>query len=101
MGGRGSRSPQTTALTARGGPCAAHGSRVGADGITLDRNGQQVFGTAATGDGAGVLVSAHTNVSVINGTVRAFDARRGYSANSVVRESHGQSWCPSRGGAQL
>jgi len=62
-----------TTLDADVGPCPANGIVIGADGITLDLNGHQVFGTAALGDGAGVVVSGHSNVKVTNGTVRLFD----------------------------
>ncbi len=62
-----------TVLDGDVGPCPANGIIIGADGITLDLNGHQVFGTPTSGEGAGILVSSHTNVTVKNGTVRLFD----------------------------
>ncbi len=62
-----------TTLDADVGPCSANGIIIGADGITLDLNGHQIFGTAALGDGTGVSVIGHSNVTVTNGTVRLFD----------------------------
>ena len=68
------------------GPCPNHGIVVGADGITLDLNGHQVVGTAAGRDGAGIYILNRTGVTVLNGTVRAFDigvAIDGGSRNTV------------------
>ncbi len=62
-----------TTLDADVGPCPANGIIIGADGITLDLNSHQVFGTTTSGEGAGVLVSSHSNVTVKNGNVRLFD----------------------------
>jgi len=62
-----------TTLDGDVGPCPANGIVIGADGITLDLNGHKVFGTPTAGEGAGVLVSSHSNVTVKNGTVRLFD----------------------------
>ncbi|MGH9222394.1 MAG: right-handed parallel beta-helix repeat-containing protein [Acidimicrobiales bacterium] len=64
---------QSTTLTADVGPCSADGIVVGADNITLNLNGFRLFGTPATGDGAGVLVQSRTGVTVTRGTVSDFD----------------------------
>lgn len=64
----------STTLSADIGPCPAGGLIVGADGITLDLGGHRVFGTAATGDGVGILLPGRSNVTVRNGTVTGFDA---------------------------
>lgn len=64
---------QSTTLTADIGPCAAGGVIVGADGITFDLGGFRIFGAAAAGDGAGVLVQNHQGVTVRNGAVTDFD----------------------------
>ena len=66
---------QNTTLTANVGPCARGGLVIGADGITLDLGGFAVQGKAnRTGDGAGILVSGRTGVTVENGRVTDFDA---------------------------
>ena len=64
---------QSTTLSANVGPCSADGIIVGADNITLNLNGFQVFGTPNAGDGAGVKVQARTGVTVTQGTVTNFD----------------------------
>lgn len=77
---------ENTTLDSNVGPCSANGIIVGADNITLDLNGHSVFGTGQHGDGAGVLVSLRTGVTVQNGTVRLFDAGvviEGGSSNTV------------------
>lgn len=63
----------STTLTADVGPCAAGGIIIGADRLTLNLNGFRIFGTALSGDGAGVLVQGHRAVVVTNGTVSDFD----------------------------
>ncbi len=55
------------------GPCPNGGLVIGADNITLDLNGHEVFGQAGHGDGAGILLFRRTGVTVRNGTVREFD----------------------------
>lgn len=65
---------QDTVLDANLGPCPGHGLVIGADNITLDLNGHTLMGTAAQGDGAGVLVENRTGVRVTNGFIRNFDA---------------------------
>ncbi len=77
---------QSTTLDSDVGPCSGDGIVVGADNITLDLNGHSVFGTGQHGDGAGVLVSLRTGVTVKNGTVRLFDGGvviEGGSSNTV------------------
>ncbi|HET9443740.1 MAG TPA: right-handed parallel beta-helix repeat-containing protein [Acidimicrobiales bacterium] len=76
-----------TTLTADVGPCRGPGLVVGADGVVLDLGGHQVFGTGTVGEGAGILVSERTGVTVRNGTVRLFDggvAVVGGSGNTVT-----------------
>lgn len=78
---------QDTVLQGDVGPCRNNGIIVGADNITLDLNGHRLFGTDRAGDGAGVLVSKHTGVTVRNGTVARFDGGiviEGGSANTVT-----------------
>lgn len=77
---------QDTTLENDVGPCSDHGIVIGADGITFDLNGHHIFGTAASDDGAGVLILDRTGVTVTNGTVSAFDigvAIDGGSGNTV------------------
>ena len=54
------------------GPCAT-GLVIGADNVTIDLNGFTLSGTAAAGDGPGILIEGRTGVTVKNGTVTAFD----------------------------
>lgn len=63
-----------TTLTSDVGPCRGPGLVVGADDVTVDLGGRQVFGTGTVGEGAGILLSQRTGVTVRNGTVRHFDA---------------------------
>lgn len=80
---------QSTKLDNDVGPCpnnGAHGIVIGASNITLDLNGHTVFGTGASGEGAGVYMLNRTGVTVRNGTVRNFDggvAIDGGSRNTV------------------
>lgn len=76
-----------TTLHADVGPCRGPGVVVGADNVTLDLNGHRVFGSGAVGEGAGILVSQRTGVTVRNGTVQLFDAGVaivGGSGNTVM-----------------
>jgi parallel beta-helix repeat protein len=78
---------QSTTLTADLGPCPNNGLVIGANGITLDLGGHRIFGTQNTGDGAGVLLSGRTGVTVRNGTVTDFDGGvviLGGSGNTVT-----------------
>ena len=81
---------QSTKLDNDVGPCpnnGAHGIVIGASNVTLDLNGHTVFGTAASGEGAGVYMLNRTGVTVKNGTVRSFDggvAIDGGSRNTVT-----------------
>ena len=66
--------------------CTNHGIVIGASGITLNLNGHTVSGTPAARDGAGVYLLNRTRVTVMNGTVSAFDigvAIDGGSGNTV------------------
>lgn len=65
-----------TTLDSDVGPCvASDGIIIGADGITLDLNGFEVFGGPLDGEGnIGVRLNGRLNVTVTNGTVRDFDA---------------------------
>ncbi|HEX2042829.1 MAG TPA: right-handed parallel beta-helix repeat-containing protein [Acidimicrobiales bacterium] len=80
---------QSTKLDNDVGPCpnnGAHGIVIGANNVTLDLNGHTVFGTAASGEGAGVYMLRRSGVTVKNGTVRDFDggvAIDGGSGNTV------------------
>ncbi len=77
---------QDTILENDLGPCPNHGVVIGADGITLDLNGHQVSGTSGGRDGAGVYLLNRSGVTVMNGTVSAFDigvAIDGGSGNTV------------------
>ena len=79
---------ESTTLDSDVGPCSNNGIVVGADGITLNLNGHRVFGTAASGDGAGVLLVNRRGVTVTSGTVSDFDggvAIAGGGGNTVVR----------------
>lgn len=79
---------QSITLDSDVGPCPANGLVIGADGITVDLGGHRVFGTAASGDGAGVLVANRTGVTVTNGTVTDFDGGvviKGGGGNTVTR----------------
>lgn len=76
----------STVLDADIGPCNL-GVFIGASNITFDLNGHTISGTAATGEGAGILIDGRTGVTVKNGTVTGFDAGvviRGGSNNSVL-----------------
>ena len=64
----------STTLTRDVGPCSSTAIIIGADNVTLDLGGHQVFGTGGPGEGAGILASRRTNVEIRNGTVRLFDA---------------------------
>ena len=78
---------QSTTLTANVGPCTNNGVIIGANGITLNLNGFRIFGTANSGDGAGVLLQNRTGVTVQNGTVTDFDGGvviLGGSGNTVT-----------------
>ncbi len=65
------------------GPCSGDGIVIGADNITLNLNGHQIFGTPGPGDGnqAGVRLPFRTGVSVVGnrrntapaGSIRDFD----------------------------
>lgn len=77
---------QNTALHADVGPCPNGGIIIGADNITLDLRGFRIFGTPATGDGAGVYLLGRTRVTVTNGSVSNFDGGvviEGGSGNTV------------------
>lgn len=77
---------QNTTLDSDVGPCSNNGIIVGANNITLNLNGHQVFGTTVPDDGVGILISGRTGVRVHDGTVRDFDAGVGIvggSANTV------------------
>ena len=77
---------QNTTLTADVGPCPDNGIIVGADNIVLDLGGHRVFGVAAAGDKAGILVQNRQGVTVRNGRVTDFDGGvviLGGSANTV------------------
>jgi hypothetical protein len=79
---------QNTVLDSNVGPCSGDGIIIGANNITLDLNGFTVSGTAAVGEGAGVLVEGRTGVTVRNGQVTLFDAGValvGGSGNTVTR----------------
>src|ERR671915_2326466 len=65
---------QNTVLDSNVGPCSGDGIIIGANNITLDLNGFTVSGTAAPGEGAGILLESRTGVTVRNGTVTLFDA---------------------------
>ena len=80
------------------GPCPSGGIVIGADNITLDLNGHQVFGQPGPTDGAGILLFRRTGVTVRNGTVRDFDGGvviEGGQGNTVeyvtVRDNIGRS----------
>lgn len=55
------------------GPCQTGGLVIGADNVTLDLNGHQVFGRPGPEDGVGIRVLGRTGVTVQNGTVHNFD----------------------------
>jgi parallel beta-helix repeat protein len=77
---------QSTTLENDVGPCPNHGIIIGANNITFNLNGRQIFGGA--GSGAGVFLLNRTGVTVTNGTVRGFDigvAIDGGSGNTVSR----------------
>ncbi len=63
----------STTLTSDLGPCSDNGLVIGADGITLNLGRWRIYGTASTGDGAGVLLHGRQGVTVRNGTVSDFD----------------------------
>lgn len=65
---------EDTILDSDVGPCTGTGLVIGADGVTLTLNGFRVFGTAAPGEGAGILVEDRQDVHIRNGTVQFFDA---------------------------
>ena len=71
------------------GPCPGpFGLAIGADNVTLDLGRFTVSGSAAEGDGAGILLDSVTGSTVRRGTVEGFDAgvviRRG-GGNTVER----------------
>ncbi len=77
----------STTLDSDVGPCS-EGLVIGADNVTLDLGGFTLRGTAATGEGPGVLVPGRTGVTVTNGTVTDFDsgvAIESGSGNTVTR----------------
>lgn len=86
----GSTVTQSVVLTADIGPCppfGQHGLRVTGSNITIDLNGHTIFGGEGTGEGAGIYLFRVSNVTVKNGTVRAFDggvAIEGGSSNTVT-----------------
>lgn len=73
-----------TTLRSDIGPCSGDGIVIGANDITLDLNGHEVFGTPGPGGGfhAGIRLPSRTGVSIVgaragrapSGTVRDFDA---------------------------
>lgn len=78
-----------TSLDSNVGPCSGTGIIVGADNITLNLNGFEIFGVIGVpGEGAGVHLIGRTGVTVQNGSIRYFDAGvaiEGGSANRVQR----------------
>jgi hypothetical protein len=95
---------QSTTLTADLGPCPGEGIVIGANGVTLDLNGHTITGdpqaraqAAALGnqpDSAGVDFRNVSGSSVIDGTVRDFDAGvainggSGDTVNGIVAEDN-------------
>lgn len=80
---------EDTTLSADVGPCPGpFGLAIGADNVTLDLGRFTVSGSAAEGDGAGILLDSVTGSTVRRGTVEGFDAgvviRRG-GGNTVER----------------
>lgn len=73
-----------TTLQSNIGPCSGDGIIIGADNVTLNLNGYEIFGTPGPGDGTqvGVRVPFRTGVSILGkkqkapsaGSVRDFDA---------------------------
>ncbi|MFN2504591.1 MAG: nitrous oxide reductase family maturation protein NosD [Acidimicrobiales bacterium] len=63
------------------GPCGV-GLTIAADNVTLDLNGHTIRGTAASGEGPGVLLEGRTGVTVKNGAVTQFDAGVGIDGGS-------------------
>jgi parallel beta-helix repeat protein len=62
-------------LAADIGPCHDHAIIVGADNITVDLNGHQLFGeggAVVVHQASGVFVDNHTGVTVTNGTIHSF-----------------------------
>ncbi|MCA1708659.1 MAG: hypothetical protein LC808_37400, partial [Actinobacteria bacterium] len=83
---------RTTKLTADIGPCPGVGLVIAADDITVDLNGHRVTGNPqARGSGpdqAGVVLRQVQRVTLVNGTVRGFDAGvliAGGGRNTVTR----------------
>jgi len=76
--GCGTTITKTTTLTADIGPCPGTGLVIAADNITVDLNGHRVSGNpGARGSGpdqAGVVLRQVHGVTLMNGTVRGFDA---------------------------
>ena len=85
-----------TTLHSNIGPCSGDGIIIGANNITLNLNGHEIFGTPGDGGGnqAGIRVPFKSGVSIVGksqrgqsaGTVRGFDAGvfvNGGSANTV------------------
>ena len=73
-------------LAADIGPCHDHAIVVGADNITVDLNGHQVFGeggTVVTHQASGVFSDNHTGVVVTNGTIHSM-----YHGVRIRRGSH-------------
>jgi len=62
--------------------CAGDGLTIGADGIRVDLNGHTITGS---GSGVGIGVTGRTDVSIVGGTVRNFEAGvRVIDSKSVV-----------------
>lgn len=77
-----------TTLDSDVGPCATDGIVIGADSITLDLNGHELFGTPIDGQQAvGVRLQGRRDVtvtsSVSGGTIRDFDAGVAITAQST------------------
>jgi len=60
------------------GPCTGNGIVIGASGITVNLNGKSIIGRNTTNmtanEQVGVFMQGKRNVTIINGTVRNFDA---------------------------
>ncbi len=84
--GCGSIVTTSVVLTADIGPCHDHAIIVGADNITVDLNGHQVFGEGGlvvVHQASGVFSDNHSNVTVMNGTIHSF-----YHGVRIRRGSH-------------
>lgn len=78
---------QSTVLTNDVGPCANNGIIIGGNGVTFDLNGHTVSCTTNSGDGAAVLLTGRTGVTVKGGTVTECDGGvviLGGSGNTVA-----------------